>query len=255
MKSYFSLLNYFVLYLFVIGINACRSHKKTTLSIPVDETAFYTSCYPIKSIYVPSCKLEISVGNKPYSLNGSVYIQQDSVCYFRGRWVVEAVRGAIYHDSFIVVNYLERICYKGRNDYLQKITGYPVSPESLLMLFTADRCEDAYRNKFSFITTPADSKDRILMQGKDRSLLEMNLNADHRVETISLYNSRQRQAVFSARYSDYHQYRQFTLPSGFDISAYDGNNPIHIKADFREIIFNQPQRVHIPSRYEVVILQ
>ena len=246
-----------LLVLTVIGMNACRSHKITTLSTPIDETTFYTSCYPFKSIFVPSCKLEISDGNKSFSLNGSVYIHQDSVCYFRGRMVVvEAIRGTIYRDSFIVVNYLERICYKGKNDYLQKITGYPVNPESLLMLFTADRCEEVYRNRFSLIAA-AGSKDRILMQGKNRNLLEITLNGDNLVENIALYNSQQRQALFSATYSGYNQYRQFTLPTGFNISAHDGKNPIHIKANFQQILLDQPQQVNIniPSRYEVVILQ
>jgi len=258
LNSQFSILNYSLLFLAVIAITSCRSHKKTVVSTPIEETSFYTSCYPIESLFVPSCKLDVSFGNQSLSLNGSIYIRRDSVCYIRGRlMIVEAVRGAIYHDSFIVVNYLQRICYKGKNEYLQKVTGYPVTPESLLMLFTADRCEKAYRDKFSFIIATGSSNKRILMQGKDRSLLEMTLGGNNHIENIALYNSRQRQPVFSATYSDYNQRQPYVLPTGFDISAHDGEKSIHIKANFREILLNQPQEVNIsvPSGYEVVILQ
>jgi hypothetical protein len=192
-------------------------------------------------------------------LNGSIYIRPDSICFFRGRWLLVEMRGAIYRDSFVVVNYFERICYKGKNDYLQKVTGYPVNPESLMMLFTADRCEEAYRNKFNFITAPG-SSDKVLMQGINRSMLEMNINTDNRtIENITLYNTEQRQALFSASYSGYEQYPQFAMPTVFDISAYDGRNLFQIKANFQQILFNQPQQVDtsvpVTSRYQVVVLE
>jgi len=207
-----------VLFLVFISLNACRSHKKAVVSASTttEETTFYTSCYPIESLYVPSCKLDVSFGDQSLSLNGSIYIRPDSIFYFRGRLLIDVMRGAIYRDSFIIINYVDRVCYKGKNEYLQKITGYPVNPETLLILFTADRCEKAYQ-----------------------------------------YNSPQQQAVFNVTYSDYHQYPQFNLPTGFDISAYNGEIPVRIKANFREILINQPQEVNIsvPSSYEVVVLQ
>ena len=259
----FILRNFVLLWMLIIGMNACRSHKKTTdvdRNMPSHtETGFYTSCYPITSLYVPSCKLEISNGNQSFSLNGSVYIRPDSICFFRGRFVVEAVRGVIYRDSFVMVNYLERVCYKGKNDYLQRVTGYPVNPESLMLLFTADRCEEAWRNKFNFIAT-AGSSDKILMQGANRSLLEMHINTNDRtLEDVALYQSRQRQALFSAAYSGYEQFPQFAMPTVFDISAHDGNNLIHIKANFRQILLNQPQKadtgVPVSASYKIVVLK
>ena len=247
-----------VLLLFIFGMSACRSHKKVpaTVSIETEGASFFTSCYPIESLWVPSCKLEITVGRQSFSLNGSIYIRPDSVCYFRGRMVMDVIRGAIYRDTFIVVNYLERVCYKGNNDYLQSVAGYPVTPESLMMLFTADHCEDAWRNKFNF-TVAAGSNDRILMQGENRSLLEMSLNAKNRmVQEIVMYNNRQQQPAFSAEYSGYNPYPPFVLPTVFDISAHVAENPIRIKAVFREILFNQPQQVNIsvPSKYNVITL-
>jgi hypothetical protein len=206
----------FFLIALIIGANACRSHKKTSVParVETEEADFYTSCYPIESLWISSCKLDLTLGNQSYSLNGSIYIRPDSVCYFRGRMLIDVVRGAIFRDSFLVVNYVERVCYKGKNDYLQNITGYPVNPESLMLLFTADRCEKAFRY------------------------------------------SRQQQPRFSVAYSDYVQYPQFTLPNVVDISAHDGQNPIRIKANFQQILFNQPQQVNIsvPSRYRVLIL-
>jgi len=241
--------------LFFLGMNACRSHKKTQTSARVETggAAFHTSCYPIESLWAPSCKLEITSGDQHFSLNGSIYIQPDSVCYFRGRMVMDVIRGAIYQDKFIVVNYLERVCYQGENEYLHSVSGYPVSPESLMMLFTADRCEDAWCNKFNFSIATV-SNDRILMQGENRSLLEMSLNAKNRtVKEIALYNNQQRQPVFSAAYNGYDSYTQFVLPTSFDFSAHGFESPIRIKVGFREILFNQPQQVNIsiPSKYVV----
>jgi len=249
----FSIFNYFLLFL-IIGISSCRSHKKITDVERNLETIFYTSCYPIESLFVPSCKLEISDGSQSYSLNGNMYIRPDSICYFSGKWLLFELRGIIYRDSFVVVNYIERICYKGKNDYLQKITGYRINPESLMMIFTADRCEETYRNKLSFIAAGGDDA-KILMQGTNRSLLEMNINANDRtIENITLYNSRQR---FSATYGGYEQYPQFAIPTVFDISAYDGQKNLRIKANFQKILFNQPQQMNIsiPLRYKVVILE
>ena len=246
-----------LLLLAIVGINACKSSKKTAIPEPLEGLAFYSSCYPIESLYVPTCKLEISDGDRFFPLNGSIYIQPDSICYFRGKLIVEAVRGVIYRDSFFIVNYIERTCYKGKNDYLQKITGYPVNPESLMMLFTADRCEDAYRNKLNFIIA-AGSKDKIMMQGKNRSLLEMSINADNQtIEDVALYHNQQRQALFGAAYGGYTQYQQFLLPTAFDISAHDETKPIRIKANFQQILLNQPQQINftVPSKYKTVILQ
>ena len=249
-------INYLLLFL-IIGMSACRSHKKVTDVERNLDTVFYSSCYPIESFFVPSCKLEITYGNQSVSLNSSIYIRPDSVCYFSGRLLWGIIRGVIYRDSFIVINYWDRICYKGKNDYLQKIAGYPVNPESLLMLFTADRCEEAYRSKFNFITAIG-SSDKILMQGANRSMLEMNINVkNHTLENMVMYNSQQRQAVFSTVYSSYKQYQQFVLPTVFDIAAHDDKTPIRIKANFQQILFNQPLEVEIsvPSRYQVVVLE
>jgi len=254
-----SKLSFVLLLLLITGITACRSHKKLTAPVPatVEGLAFYTSCYPIESIYVPSCKLEVSLGNNSYSLTGSIYIQPDSVCFFRGRWLLFEIRGVIYRESFLVVNYVERICYKGKNDYLQKVTGYPVNPESLMMLFTADRCEETYRSRLNFI--PANvSSEKLLMQGKNRSLLEMNINAKNStIENIALYNNSQRQPMFSANYSIYEKYPQFSLPTMINISTHDGQMPIQIKANIQQILFNQPQKINISvsSGFKVVVLE
>jgi len=247
--------------LVIISVNACRTSKKLSVAeqkAPFEtETGFYTSCYPIETLYVPSCKLDISSGNQSLSLNGSIYIRPDSVCFFRGRLLIEVLRGVIYRDSFLVVNYIERICYKGKNDYLQKITGFPVNPESLMLLFTADRCEEVYRRKFNFMNVTG-SDDKLLMQGQNRSLLEMNINTNDRtIKNIALYNNQQQKALFSATYSGYEQYRQFVVPTIFDILAYDGNTPIRIKANFQQIQFNQQQNMNISvsSSFKVVVLE
>ena len=259
MRRLIGQLTILLLLLVIMGITACRLHKKAAAPVSVtgEETTFYTSCYPIESLYVPSCKFEINYGNQTLSLNGSIYIRPDSVCFFRGKWLVFEMRGIIYRDSFVVVNYLERVCYKGKNDYLQKVTGFPVNPESLMMLFTADRCEETYRNKFNFFTTTG-SSDKILMQGQNHSLLEMNIRTNHHtVENIVLYNNGQQRPLFSAAYNGYEQYPQFVIPTVFDISTYDGKTPIRIKAGFQQILFNQPQKVNISvsTRYHLVILE
>ena len=248
-----------LLLLAIAGITACRSHRKITVPEPetTEGIVFYTSCYPIESLYVPSCKLEVSFGNDSYSLNGSIYIRPDSVCFFRGRWLLFEIRGVIYRETFLVVNYVERICYKGKNEYLQKITGYPVNPESLMMLFTADRCEEVWRNRFNFVPANTGSE-KMLMQGKNRSLIEMNFNSQSRtVENIALYNNSQPQPIFSADYSNYEHYPQFTLPTMINISTHDGQTPVRIKANIQQILFNQPQRVNISvsSGFKVVVLE
>ena len=75
-----------------------------------------------------------------FSLSGSIFVIPDSIFFFRGRLLIDVMRGAIYNNSFVIVNYLERTVYKGKNDFLQNIAGFPVNPKTLLLLLTNDEC-------------------------------------------------------------------------------------------------------------------
>jgi len=248
-----------LIFLAVAGMTGgCRSQRRATVTDTTGD-ALYSPCYPIESFYVPSCRLELSIGGQTFSLNGSIYIRPDSVFFFRGRMLIDVVRGAVYRDSFVVVNYLQRVYYTGKNDFLQRITGFPINPESLLLLFTADRCEQAYRDRFNFvITADGNRNDRIMMHDRNRNLVDMIINPnDQTIENIALYNSLQRQPLFSAVYGNYGQYEHFKLPTSINISAHDGTAPIQVRANFQEILLNQAQRVNIsiPSSYNVVVLE
>ena len=240
---------------FILGVSACRSHKTTISTIPI-KGFIYSSCYPIENLYAPSSKIEIYDGAQSLSINGSIYIQSDSVVYFSGTWLLFQVRGIIYRDSFVVVDYWNRVCYTGKNNYLRKITGFPINPETLMILFTADRCEESYRNKFNF-NAIAGGSDKMVIQSENRSLLEMNYNDNEYIENIILYNSQSQQVLFSMIYDGYNQHGQFVLPTVFDISAHNGNNPIRIKANFKNVLLNQPQRINmiVPATYKLIILQ
>jgi hypothetical protein len=237
-------------------IAGCRSQQRVIATGDV----FYNQCYPIESFYVPSCRLDLSIGNQSFSLNGSIFICPDSVFYFRGRMLmIEAVRGAIYRDSFVVVSYIERVYYTGRNDFLQRITGFPINPESLLMLFTADRCENVYRNKFNFEITALNRGDRILMHDQNRNVIELTINHDEQtIENITMSNNQQRQPLFSAAYSGYEQHEQFKLPTSLNISINDGAAPIRVRANYQQILLNQPMppiNINIPSSFRLVVLE
>ena len=209
-----STLKFTVLLFLIIGINACRSQRISSDPERISGAEIHTACYSIENFYVPSCRFEISTGNQSLSLNGSIYINPDSVCFFRGRLLIEVVRGAIYRDSFIVINYLERTCYTGKNEYLQRLTGFPVNPELLLRIFTADRCSEN---------------------------IALNRNYQH----------------FSVNYDGYSEFEQFDLPTVLDISATDGRTSISIKANFQQVLLNQPQEVNIsiPASYRIIVLE
>jgi hypothetical protein len=238
-------------------LHACRSHKSVAVDASRTEAAVYTSCYPIESITVAKCRLNITDGGKSYQLNGSIHIRPDSVCYFRGVLMVEVFRGVVFRDSFAIINRLERICYKGHNDYLGRMAGYPVNPEVLFRLFTADRCEDMYREQFGFSIRSGNDHHTMIMQG-ERHSIEMNINPDNRtIESITAYDPLQKRAGFRIKYSQYQQYRQFLLPGAFDISATGGAASIGVNAVFQDMAFNQPQQVNfsIPRGYTVVELR
>ncbi len=241
--------------LVVVGLCACRTHKPVAVTETVPESTFYTSCYPVESISIPKCKLNITEGSKSNQLSGSIYIHRDSVCYFRGVLLVEVLRGVIYRDSFAVINRIDRICFKGKNDYLSKFAGYPVNPESLFMLFTADRCEAIYTEKLGFRITA--ENDRKIVMESNLNLLEMNISDNHTMEHIALYGPGQKQAKFSTTYKQYNQCQQFMMPTVLDIFAHDGKNSIKINAGFQEVSFNQSQKINfsVPAGYKVVTLQ
>ncbi len=243
-----------LLLLTVVMLGACRSHKKAVSGEPA---AVVSSCYSIGSITVPKCDLNITDGGKSYRLTGSIYIKPDSVCYFRGVYgnLMEVTRGVIYRDSFAVINRPERICFKGKNDYLSRFVGYPVTPETLLMLFTADRCEDFYRTGLGFRVIEKDN-DKVVMQTRTGNSLEMKINTDNRVESVALHSLYRKQTIFDAAYGKYRQYGGLMLPGVFDIAATDGRTSVKISIDFRDILFDQPQTINfgIPPGYKVVML-
>ena len=240
----------------IVGVGSCRTRKPVVAG---DKTAVLSSCYDIAGITVPKCDLTIADGNKSYQLTGSIYIRPDSVCYFRGVYLnmVEVMRGVIYRDSFAVINRQERICFKGKNEYLSRFTGFPVTPETLLMLFTADRCEDIYKNKLGFRITETDNN-KVVMQARNGNTLEMKIDDDNRtVQSIALHSRYRNQTVFGAEYGKYRQHGQLMLPKSFEITATDGKTPVKININFRQILFDQSQKINfsIPSGYKVIVLE
>lgn len=234
-------------------LHACRSHKTVTSTA---ETDFYASCYPIESITVSKCKLNITENNKSYRLNADLYIDPDSVCYFRGTLMVEIIRGVIYRDSFAIINRPERICYKGKTEFLSNFAGVTVTPESLFLLFTADKCEKVYRENFSYKLT--DKGNMIFLREKSGSSLQMFLNeTDQTIEKIAAHNPRLKDTKFNITYGQYQRYGQFILPSFFDIFAGTDRNFLRFEIDFQDIWLNRPHNINfaVPSGYKTIILQ
>ncbi len=243
----------------VVGFSACRSHKyAASKETDLSTGEGYTSCYPIQSITVSKCRLNIADGNKSYQINGSMYIRPDSVCYFRGTLVIEVLRGVIYADSFAIINRMERICYKGSNSYLSQLTGYPVNPEVLFKLFTADRCATVYQEKLGYRPTFTSDSLIVMQGGPTRNFFEITINPnDQTTKSIITYNRLRQQAGFKAVYNRYQLFHQFWLPTVFEISAQNGKNPITINAAFQEIQLNQPHTINfsIPAGYKIIELR
>ena len=127
----------------------CRSKKALVAEEErqQEQQELPVTCYPIEIFSVPSCRLEISgSGIQSVSLSGNIFVIPDSVFFFRGRLLIDVLRGAIYNNSFVVINYLERTVYRGSNDFLQNIVGFPVNPKTLLMLLTDDECGSRFIN-------------------------------------------------------------------------------------------------------------
>ncbi|MDR2037023.1 MAG: DUF4292 domain-containing protein [Bacteroidales bacterium] len=239
--------------LLVAVVSACRS-KKPVISTGHEEITG-SSCYSMESI-TARCKWNITDGNKSYQVSGRIYILPDSVCYFRGEKLVEIFRGVVYKDSFAVISILERTCYKGSNQYLSRMAGYPVTPEIIYMLFTGDRCEKMYEN-IGFKVT-AGTNHKIVLRGQHNNHLEIKLNEDnHVVEQITTRNRSASSSGFTAKYSEYRTYDSFFLPSVLEISAPETQKPFKISSTFQSVLFDQPQLINfrIPNSYKVVLLR
>ncbi|GHT24996.1 hypothetical protein FACS189430_10930 [Bacteroidia bacterium] len=209
------------------------------------------SCYSPGSIAVRKCKWNILHEGKSFQLDGSLYMRPDSIVFFRGAKLVEVFRGVIKRDSFAVISPLERVCYKGSNDYLSRMCGYPVNPKSLYLLFTANRCEQAYRD-MGFGVTAANR--RILLSNHPNSL-ELYLDEHNRhIEKITVIGAA---AGSGVSYSDYRQWSDWLLPSAIDISFRMKNSDFKINAVMQDFQFNTPQSVNfkIPSGYSIINLE
>jgi hypothetical protein len=236
-----------------ILLAACRSNRPAvTDAVPV--STWHASCYPVGSITVSKCKWVIVEGQKNYQLNGSIYIRPDSICYFRGTMMVEIFRGVIDKDSFAVINRMDRICYKGSNRYLSRMVGYPVNPEMLYLLFTADRCEKIY-NKLGFRLSKRNNK--MMLHGKNANSIEIEMDADDKNIEGILVRGQTSASDFKIAYHPYQTYPLFALPSGLDMAVHIGNTSLNINTDFQEIRLNQPQTIHfdIPHNYKIVLLK
>ncbi len=228
--------------------NACRTQKKPTTEEKKD-SEFYETCYPAESISFNGCKLNITVGGNSLQLNGSIYARRDSAVFFRGTMLVEVVRGVVYRDSFAVINRLERICYKGSNEYLSRMAGYPVNPESLTMLLTADRCDEAYR-RMGFKTVSRNDK---MMLYTDNIGLEISVNPETQTTQNIISTGNRNQTSFRADYSRYVPVSRCNLPGLINVSAFDGKTAFRFSADFPEIIFNEHRsiRFDVPKGYKI----
>jgi hypothetical protein len=237
-----------MLCLTVATLASCRTGKTVATKESVHNKGFFASCYPIGSISIPKCRWDITDGDKSYRMSGSLYIRPDSICYFRGVMLVEIFRGVIEKDSFIVLNRLERICYKGSNQYLSRMTGYPVNPMSLHLLFTADACEQTYRKLgFTAVTRP-----RALTLTGDNARVELRMDENRHIESVSAYPS-----ASTVRYAGFRDFLQFSLPSSLHIVFSMNRRPIRITAEFQDFLFDRPQLVNmkIPSDYKVILLK
>ena len=144
-----SLMYYIVVLIVIFSVSSCKSKRVVVVEEKQEEkqeeTDMFASCYQIDNFSVTSCRLEVSGSNiQSVSLSGSIFIIPDSIFFFRGRLLIDVVRGIIYRDSFVVVNYLERTVFKGKNEFLENMVGFQVNPKSLLMLLTDDDCWNKY---------------------------------------------------------------------------------------------------------------
>jgi hypothetical protein len=232
-------------------VSGCRSGKNTVKTEDTVSENAVSSCYSLSSVTVSKCKWNISQEGKSFQLDGSLYIDPDSICYFRGTKLVDVFRGIIKRDSFAMVSYLERVCYTGSNNYLSRMCGYPVNPKSLYLLFTADRCEKAYREMGFGVTA---SNRKMLLSNHPNSLeLYLDENNQH-IEKISVIGQA---AGAGISYRNYRQWSDWVLPSTIDISFRMKNSDVKINAVLQDFLLNTPQSVNlkIPSGYKTVMLR
>jgi hypothetical protein len=236
-----------VVFVTFVTLSGCRSGKNTVRTDDIVSENAVGSCYSLSNVTVNKCKWNISHAGKSYQLNGSIYINPDSICYFRGAMLIEVFRGVIERDSFAVLNRLERVCYKGSNSYLSRMCGYPVTPKSLCLLFTAERCEKAYREMGFGVTA---SSRKILLANHPNNL-ELYLDDNQRIERIAVTGQA---AGSEISYRNYQQWSDLFLPSAMDISFRMKNNDIKINVVLQDFLLNTPQSVHfsIPSDYKIV---
>ncbi|MDR3094539.1 MAG: DUF4292 domain-containing protein [Bacteroidales bacterium] len=229
----------------------CRSGRNAAKTEDIISENAVTSCYSPSSIAVNKCKWNISQEGKSYQLNGNLYIRPDSICFFRGVMLVEVFRGVVKRDSFAVISHLERVCYRGSNNYLSRMCGYPVNPQSLYLLFTANRCEQAYREMGFGVTA---SNRKILLSNQPNSL-ELYLDENtQRIEKITVIG----QAAGSGiSYRNYQQWSDWVLPSTIDISFRMKSSDFTISAVLQDFLFNTPHPVNfkIPTGYKTVTLR
>ena len=233
-------------------LDSCRTPKSSVTS-QTDDTSLYTACYPWESVTFNNCKLNVSLNGKSLQMNGNIYARRDSVIYFRGVMLVEVLRGVIYRDSFAIINRLERICYKGSNDYLQRITGYPVNPDGLMLLLTADRCEATFR-QMGFESAERNNK---MMLYSGNMGLEINTNAEtQNTESIISAGGRNK-TMFRANFLRYTKVSRYKLPNMIEVSASDDKTEFKLSAEFPEILVDKhrPIQFVVPNNYKIEMMR
>jgi hypothetical protein len=223
-----------------VALAACHGGKNAVVSqASADSLA---TCYPIRSLTAAKCRWEISEGANSYRLTGSLYLKPDSICYFRGSMMVEVFRGVVKQDSFLLINRVDRICYSGSNSFLSRLLGFPVSPQMLYLLFTADACEERYRSLGFHLTRAADR----LTLAQPACRLEARLS-DRRLSHIDLHGA----TTGTVDYAQFQPFGKFMLPAETNLSISRKQGVATIKTIMQDVILDRemPVNMQIPQGY------
>lgn len=253
----------FVLCLLILILHGCQCSRQPK---PIDEEHLQfpdyitNECHTLPA-FSSQCKIQFDdLAKKIITLNGSIAILPDSVFVFRANLfgLMEVARGAIYNDHFIMLNIAERTAYCGKNTYLESIFGFPITPKTLMLLFTGDFCEEIFNNQLHFVTTSKTPTLRSVESKHTGSKIEINFSDNKDVSSIIANPYGKTDIALHVDYNTYEAISDSTrLPHQMRLTLQHPSFFGTLCFDYKNITLTNIAipNISLPSKYKVIELK
>lgn len=119
----------------------CKTQRQIGIEEPLQPTL---ECLAMPPLEARGCAITVGTASGSLSANGDIYLDGDSLVYFRATFLVELARGLITRDSFALINRLERSYILEPLPRLNALMPFPLSSGLPYQLLSGSPCLESW---------------------------------------------------------------------------------------------------------------